>query len=67
VTAVIALPVALAIDLLTVVLLRRGLGMGRDASIGIALAVTVAAWALAARLVERVARRRDRDTQTPRG
>ena len=63
-TAFVALPIALAIDLLTVVLLRRGLSLGRDASIAIALVVTVIAWGVAARVIEAMARRRS-NTDTP--
>ena len=65
-TSIVALPVALAVDLLTVVLLRRGLSLGRDASIGIALVVTVVAWAAAARVIDVLTRRRS-DAETPPG
>ena len=65
-TSIVALPIALAVDLLTVVLLRRGLSLGRDASIGVALVVTVVAWAAAARAIDVLARRRP-DAGTPPG
>ena len=65
-TAFIALPIALAIDLLTVVLLRRGLSLGRDASIAVALVVTVVAWGVTARVIDVLARRRS-NTETPPG
>jgi hypothetical protein len=64
--AVVALPVALAIDLLAVVVLRRGFSMGRDTTIGIALALSVAGWALAARLIDLTARRRAARSGPPR-
>jgi hypothetical protein len=64
--ALIALPVALAVDLVMVVVLRRGLSMGRDASIGVALVVTVAAWAIATKLIDAAARWRASRTAPPR-
>ena len=65
-TPVVTLPIALAVDLLAVVLLRRGLGLGRDASIAAAVAITVIAWVVATRLVDAVTRRRS-DAETPPG
>ena len=65
--ALAALPIALAVDLLTMILLRRGWSMGRDASVGLALAVTVVAWGLASRLLDVAMRRRAGGGQTPPG
>jgi hypothetical protein len=65
VSSLIALPIALALDLVSMVVLRRGLSMGRDASIAVALVVTVAVWAIATRLVDAAARRRASRTGSP--